>query len=81
MGHDPSRARQGSSRHDCLSARAAAEAARTIEAVRSRAGGRFYVNEHGAVFTPVSGNEGGIDYVFCGTIDPMRWFPEPKVLY
>lgn len=60
-------------------ARAAAEAARTIEAVRSRAGGRFYVNEHGAIFTPVSGNEGGIEYVFCGTIDPMRWFPEPKV--
>ena len=32
-----------------------------------------------ASVVPVRGNEGGIEYVFCGTIDPMRWFPEPRL--
>jgi hypothetical protein len=37
------------------------------------------VNEHGAIFTPVSAGDGnGLDYVYCGQIDRTAWFPEPK---
>jgi hypothetical protein len=56
----------------------AAQTARTISAVRV-AGGRFYVNEHGAIFTPVGSSESGIDYIYCGTLEYARWFPEPAV--
>lgn len=48
--------------------------------VRGHQGGRFYVNEHGAIFTPVGANDGnGNDYIYCGTIDREAWFPEPPV--
>lgn len=49
-----------------------------IALVKGFQGGRFYVNEHRAIFTPIDKNDGnGIDYVFCGTLDPSAWFPEP----
>jgi hypothetical protein len=52
---------------------------RLIGDIRGHQGGRFYVNEHGAIFTPVAAGDGnGLDYVYCGLIDPMAWFPEPK---
>lgn len=55
-------------------------AVRPIAGQRGHQGGRFYVNEHGAMFTPVDGGEGnGIDYIFCGEIDRSAWFPEPRV--
>ncbi len=42
--------------------------------------GRFYVNEHGTLFTPKGYGDGnGYDYVYCGQIDPFAWFPEPHV--
>jgi hypothetical protein len=51
----------------------------SISAVKGHQGGRFYVNEHGAMFTPVDGGDGnGIDYVYCGQIDRSAWFPEPR---
>lgn len=41
---------------------------------------RFYVNEHGTLFTPKGYGDGnGYDYVYCGKIDPSAWFPEPHV--
>jgi len=44
-------------------------------------GGRFYVNEHGAMFTPVgSGDGNGLDYIYCGNIERSAWFPEPPVM-
>ena len=50
-----------------------------ISAVRGHQGGRFYVNEHGAMFTPVNGGDGnGIDYIYCGLINKAAWFPEPR---
>ncbi|HWQ28340.1 MAG TPA: hypothetical protein VNN12_04900 [Dehalococcoidia bacterium] len=56
--------------------RVAAEVAR----VKGYIGGRFYVNEHGAMFAPVTAGDGnGVDYVFCGQIDLGAWFPEPSV--
>jgi len=59
---------------------AAARAAAPVLAVRNAQGGRFYVNEHGAMFTPVVAGDGnGIDYKFCGVIDRKDWFPEPVV--
>ena len=43
-------------------------------------GGRFYVNEYAAMFTPVGEGDGnGLDYVYCGQIDKRVWFPEPTL--
>ena len=53
-------------------------AVKAIATVRGHAGGRFYVNEHGAIFSPIDKGDGnGINYVYCGTIDRSAWFPEP----
>jgi hypothetical protein len=50
-----------------------------ISAIRGHQGGRFYVNEHGAMFTPVDAGDGnGLDYIYCGQINPSAWFPEPN---
>jgi hypothetical protein len=47
--------------------------------LKGHKGGRFYVNEHGAIFTPVDKGDGnGLDYYYCGDIDRDVWFPEPK---
>lgn len=55
-------------------------AVRPIADVRGHLGGRFYVNEHGAAFTPVDRGDGnGLNYIYCGQIDPAAWFPEPSV--
>lgn len=53
---------------------------RPIGAQRGHQGGRFYVNEHGAIFTPMEAGDGnGIDYIYCGNINRSEWFPEPTV--
>lgn len=58
----------------------ARRAAEPVFRVRGHQGGRFYVNEHGAMFTPVGADDGnGIDYLYCGQIDRSIWFPEPPV--
>lgn len=55
-------------------------AIKPIADLRGHQGGRFYVNEHQAIFTPVAAGDGnGLDYVYCGQIDRSAWFPEPKV--
>jgi|GEM_PF-700849 len=55
-------------------------AARGVVRQQKSRRGRFYVNEYGAMFTPVGGGEGnGIDYVYCGQVDPRYWFPMPAV--
>lgn len=57
-----------------------ARAVRPVASVRGHQGGRFYVNEHGAMFTPVGAGDGnGLDYIYCGQIDRAAWFPEPPV--
>jgi hypothetical protein len=54
-------------------------ATKPVADLRGHQGGRFYVNEHGAIFTPVSAGDGnGLDYLYCGQIDRNSWFPEPK---
>lgn len=59
---------------------AVARVAKPVADLRGHQGGRFYVNEHGAIFTPVSAGDGnGLDYVYCGQIDRSAWFPEPAV--
>lgn len=51
---------------------------RPILDIKGHSGGRFYVNEHGAIFAPLtSGDEDGINYVYCGQIDKSAWFPDP----
>lgn len=48
--------------------------------VRGYEGGRFYVNEHRALFSPVDAGDGnGIDYIYCGQLDLASWFPEPPL--
>ncbi len=55
-------------------------AVRPVATVRGHGGGRFYVNEHGAMFTPVRSDEdGGLEYIYCGMIERSAWFPEPPV--
>lgn len=55
-------------------------AVRPIANIRGHQGGRFYVNEYGAMFTPVGAGDGnGMNYVYCGQIDRSAWFPEPTV--
>ena len=39
-------------------------------------GGRFYVNEFGAVFSPITEDD-RLRYVYFGQIDPHSWFPDP----
>lgn len=59
---------------------AAAKTVKQIRDVRGHRGGRFYVNEHRAIFTPVSHDDGdGWHYVYCGQSDPAAWFPEPPI--
>ncbi len=48
--------------------------------VRGYEGGRFYVNEQRAIFTPVDKGDGnGLDYRYCGQVDLSAWFPEPPL--
>jgi hypothetical protein len=55
-------------------------AVQPIAEIRGHQGGRFYVNEHGATFTPVGAGDGnGMEYIYCGQIDWSAWFPEPTV--
>jgi hypothetical protein len=55
-----------------------ARAVRPIATVRGYQGGRFYVDEQRAIFTPVEGADGnGLEYIYCGQIDRAAWFPEP----
>jgi hypothetical protein len=57
-----------------------ARACRPIADRRGHQGGRFYVNEYDAIFTPVDAGDGnGLDYIYCGQIDRSVWFPEPTV--
>jgi hypothetical protein len=59
---------------------AVARVVRPVVKVRGHQGGRFYVNEHSAMFTPIgSGDGNGIDYIYCGQIEHDDWFPEPFV--
>jgi hypothetical protein len=51
-----------------------------VRYVLGHQGGRFYVNEYAAMFTPVGEGDGsGLDYVYCGQIDKRVWFPEPTL--
>lgn len=57
-----------------------ARVVRPVASVRGHQGGRFYVNEYGAMFTPVDAGDGnGINYIYCGKIDHSVWFPEPSI--
>jgi len=57
-----------------------AKAVRPVANQRGHQGGRFYVNEHGAMFTPVEAGDGnGLDYIYCGQLDRSAWFPAPTV--
>ena len=55
-------------------------ATQPILEVRGYGGGRFYVNEHRAIFTPVDKGDGnGLNYLYCGQVDLTAWFPEPPM--
>lgn len=79
---DPPQVREGVTRK-CLLSKAitdgqgVADTISIVLAQRDRKGGRFYVNEHQAIFTPVSG-EDGVNYIYCGQLDLTKWFPEPR---
>src|SRR5262249_42309878 len=54
----------------------AAQIARMLAVLKGPGGGRFYVNEFGAVFSPVS-NEEELNYIYFGKITMDSWFPDP----
>ena len=57
-----------------------AKAIQPILDIRGSQGGKFYVNEHSAIFTPVDRGDGdGLNYFYCGQIDLNAWFPEPQI--
>ncbi len=82
---DPPTARRGVIKKVMLSAvlnnkNAVARSVETIYNIRGHQGGRFYVNEHKAIFTPVDKGDGnGLDYIYCGQVDILSWFPEPPL--
>lgn len=83
---NPPSVRQGVTRKVQLSkaindASAVTRAVRPIWDVRGHQGGRFYVNEHKAIFTPVDiGDGNGLNYIYCGQVESDNWFPEPPLV-
>lgn len=64
---------------EIVGAEAAARTAQKIRLVRDEAGGRFYVNEWRAIFTPVT-KKGEIRYVYVGQLEESDpWFPKPQI--
>ena len=64
---------------DAVGRQAAAQMAGKIRAQRDERGGRFYVNEWRAMFTPTS-EEGMLRYVYIGQLeDSDPWFSKPAV--
>jgi len=52
----------------------ALETAKIIATVKGQEGGRFYINEHRVMFTPVENNHGW-EYIYIGTLkDEDPWF-------
>jgi hypothetical protein len=54
----------------------ALQIARLLYTMKGAGGGRIYVNEFGAVFSPVTDDD-TLRYVYFGQIDPNSWFPDP----
>lgn len=55
---------------------AAKAVAGMIRTIKGYEGGRFYVNEFCAMFTPMNnGNE--FKYIYIGQLDLAKWFPDP----
>jgi hypothetical protein len=48
-----------------------------IRCVKGFQGGRFYVNEFQAMFTPLN-NDGDLAYVYIGQLDLLNWFSKPE---
>ena len=48
-----------------------------IVKIKGDRGGRFYVNEHLAIFTP-KGTDDGLRFVYCGQLDLDGWYSEPS---
>jgi|HubBroStandDraft_6_1064221.scaffolds.fasta_scaffold760694_2 hypothetical protein len=55
---------------------AALQISRLLYAMKGAGGGRVYVNEFWAVFSPITDGD-GLRYVYFGQIDPNSWFPDP----
>lgn len=52
--------------------------ARSIRRVKGFSGGRFYVNEFGTIFAPVS-RALSWEYVYIGKLNMEEWFPVPEI--
>jgi len=51
----------------------AQQAAEPIRNLKGHSGGKFYVNEFGCIFTPISSNY-GVEYFYAGQIEFSTWF-------
>jgi hypothetical protein len=54
----------------------ARQIAKMLFAMKGAGGGRIYVNEFCAVFSPITDDD-GLRYVYFGQIDLDSWFPDP----
>jgi hypothetical protein len=59
--------------------RRANELARRIATIKGNSGGRFYINEACEMFTPLGGEEGGVEYLYLGPLEDSAWFHAPDV--
>ncbi len=65
---------------DIVGPQAAAQMAAKIRAQRDERGGRFYVNEWRAMFTPVSEKD-SLRYIYIGQLEESDpWFPKPEII-
>ncbi len=56
----------------------AEQIARLLSIFKGTGGGRIYVNDFCAVFSPING-EDSMEYVYFGQIDLATWFPNPMI--
>lgn len=62
-----------------VGAEAAAAAVQKVRAIRGELGGRFYVNEWRAMFTPVTKAD-DLQYIYAGQLEESDpWFPKPQL--
>jgi len=64
---------------DDVGQRLAGELARRIAATKGIAGGGFYINEACEMFAPLGGEEGGVEYIYVGSLADSAWFHAPDV--
>ncbi len=70
--------RKGVEKKERLSSYADASVVSRLARPIKQQGGRLYINEARALFTPVAASS-GLTYVYLGTVAAQDWFPAPEI--